>query len=62
MKLYMASNDSIGAWYNVDSINPMIHGKAESGEILHYYDDGKQDIIVAYYWDSRYSLYRKYIV
>ena len=62
MKLWMASDSSVGAWYNVDSIDPAKHGRAESGEILHYYDDSKEHIIAAYYWDSIYVVYRKYNV
>lgn len=62
MKLWIASNYSTGAWYNVDQIAPMQHGRAEAGEILHYYADDKTTIIAAYFWDSQYSKYRKYTV
>ena len=62
MKLWISSNYTNGAWYNVDKIAPMQHGRAEQGEILHYYTDDKNTIIAAYYWDAQYSKYRKYNV
>lgn len=57
MKLWMASNNSIGSWYDVDEINPMAHGRAENGELLEYYTDDKKTLIAAYGWD--YSKYKK---
>lgn len=59
MKLWMASNNSIGTWYDVDEINPMAHGRAENGELLEYYTDDKKTLITAYGWDNQYSKYRK---
>lgn len=60
MKLWKASDYTVGAWYNVDKIAPMEHGRAETGEILRYYQDNKTDLITAYYWDDRRTEYRKY--
>lgn len=57
MKLWMASNNSIGAWYDVDKINPMAHGRAENGELLEYYTDDKKTLIAAYGWG--YGKYKK---
>lgn len=41
MKLWMASDNTRGAWYNVDKVDPMSHGRAERGELLNYYEDDK---------------------
>lgn len=59
MKLWMASDNSLGAWYDVDKVDPMHHGRAEHGEILNYYEDDKKTPVASYYWDSQYSKYRK---
>lgn len=59
MKLWMASDNTCGAWYNVDKVDPMSHGRAEHGEILNYYKDDKTTLVVSYYWDWQYSEYRK---
>ena len=59
MKLWMASNITNGAWYDVNEINPMTHGRAESGEILRYYDNDKKTLIASYAWDDQYSEYKK---
>lgn len=59
MKLWMASNNSIGTWYDIDEINPMAHGRAENGELIEYYTDDKKTLIAAYGWDNQYSKYRK---
>lgn len=36
MKLWIASDYTHGAWYDVDEVKPMAHGRAEAGEILNY--------------------------
>ncbi len=59
MKLWMASNYTDGAWYDVNAINPMEHGRAENGELLEYYTDDKKTLLAAYGWDSQYRKYRK---
>lgn len=59
MKLWMASNNSIGAWYDVDRIDPIEHGRAENGELLEYYTDDKKTLMTAYGWDNQYRKYRK---
>ena len=60
MKLWMASDSSVGAWYDVSTIDPDHHGRGESGEILRYYANNKTDLIDAYYWDQIKSKYRKH--
>lgn len=60
MKLWMASDYTHGAWYNVEEVKPMAHGRAEAGEILQYYQDDKSTLIAAYYWDNQYCKYRPY--
>lgn len=59
MKLWMASDNTRGAWHNVDKVDPMSHGRAERGEILNYYEDDKTTPVASYYWDWQYSEYRK---
>lgn len=59
MKLWISSDSTLGAWYDVSAIDPDHHGRGESGEILRYYADNKTDLIAAYYWDQAKSKYRK---
>lgn len=60
MKLWIASNCTDGTWYDVNKINPMAHGRAESGELLEYYTDDKKNLLAAYGWNSQYNKYRKH--
>lgn len=60
MKLWMASDNTHGGWYNVDNVSPMSHGRAEAGEILNYYEDDKTTPVASYYWDDQRREYRKH--
>lgn len=47
MKLWIASDYTHGAWYDMGEVNLMAHGRAEAGETLNYYQDNKTIQVVS---------------